>query len=219
MRVTLLYFAAARERAGLSSEVLDLADGATAAQALEAACARHPGLQPIAGRLRVAVDREFAKLTAPLRDGAEVALIPPVAGGAPLHHAVSLAPLDAQAPLRAVEGKDCGAVVSFAGTVRSTNHGKQVIRLEYEAYEPMALRVFEQIERAALERFAARVSIHHRIGALLPGELSVVIAAASPHRASAFDACRYAIEQLKTDAPIWKRETYPDGSSWVGLGS
>ena len=218
MRVTLLYFAAAREQAGVSSEPLELPAGATAADALEAACARHPGLRAIAGKLRVAVDQEFARAMAPLRDGAEVALIPPVAGGAPLHR-VSAAPLDAQAPLRAVEGADCGAVVSFAGTVRATNHGKQVTALEYEAYEPMALRVFEQIEKDALERFAARVSIHHRVGRLLPGDLSVVIAAASAHRASAFDACRYAIEQLKADAPIWKRETYPDGSAWVGLGS
>lgn len=219
MRVTVLYFAAARERAGVSSDTLELPEGATAAQALEAACAGHPGLQGLAGRLRVAVDREFAPLGTPLHDGAEVALIPPVAGGAPLLHIVSPGPLDAEAPLRAVAGKDCGAVVSFAGTVRQQSHGKPVVRLEYEAYEPMALRVFEQIERAALERFAARISIHHRVGQLLPGELSVVIAAASPHRASAFDACRYAIEQLKADAPIWKRETYPDGSTWVGLGS
>ena len=219
MRVTVLYFAAARERAGRPQEPLELPEGATAAQALEAACALHPGLQAIAGKLRVAVDQEFAAPGALLRDGAEVALIPPVAGGAPARHAVSAEPLDPRAPLQAVEGKDCGAVVSFVGVVRETNQGQPVTALEYEAYAPMALRVFEQIERAALDRFAARVSIHHRTGLLRPGEVSVVIAAASPHRSSAFDACRYAIEQLKTDAPIWKRETHPDGSSWVGLGS
>jgi molybdopterin converting factor subunit 1 len=218
VRVTVLYFAAAREQARLSGEPLELPEGATAAQALEAACALHPGLRAIAGQLRVAVDQEFAPLTAPLRDGAEVALIPPVAGGAQQHR-ISAAPLDPEGPLRAVEGKDCGAVVSFAGVVRSSTHGKEVTGLAYEAYEPMALKIFEQIEQAALVRFSARVCIHHRTGELLPGELSVVIAAASPHRASAFEACRYAIEQLKTDAPIWKRESYPDGSSWVGLGS
>ncbi len=218
MRVTLLYFAAAREQTRLGSETLELPEGATAAQALEAACARHPGLRAIAGQLRVAVDQEFVQLAAPLRDGAEIALIPPVAGGAQ-RHCVSSTPLDAEAPLRGVAGKDCGAVVSFTGIVRATSHGKEVTGLEYEIYEPMAMRVFEQIEHAALEQFAARVCIHHRVGALLPGELSVVIAAAAPHRASAFDACRYAIEKLKTDAPIWKRESYPDGQSWVGLGS
>ena len=218
MRVTVLYFAAARERAGRGSETLELAVGATAADALARACALHPALAAVADKLRVAVDQEFAAPGTPLRDGAEVALIPPVAGGAPIHRVSSVA-LVPQAALDAVAGIDCGAVVSFVGAVREQNHGKPVVRLEYEAYEPMALRIFEQIERAAADRWKARVCIHHRTGTLAPGELSVVIAAAAPHRADAFDACRYAIEQLKTDAPIWKRESYPDGTEWVGMGS
>lgn len=128
-------------------------------------------------------------------------------------------PLAAELPLQEVGGTDCGAVVSFVGTVRSTNHGKIVVRLEYEAYPEMALRVFDRICAEARERWGARVVIHHRIGSLDPGALSVVIAAAAPHRADAFEACRYAIEFLKKDAPIWKKEIYPDGTSWVGLGS
>jgi molybdopterin synthase catalytic subunit len=218
MRVTMLYFAAARERAGVPSEALELPDGATVAQALAAACERHPGLQAIATKLRVAVDEDFAAPDRKLRDGAEIALIPPVSGGAGAHR-VSTGKLSPEDPVRAVEGTDCGAVVSFVGTVRSSNHGKAVVRLEYEAYEPMALRVFDHIAATARERWGARVVIHHRVGALDPGELSVVIAAAAPHRADAFEACRHAIESLKKDAPIWKREIYPDGSSWVGLGS
>jgi molybdopterin synthase catalytic subunit len=218
MRVTMLYFAAARERAGIPSEALELPDGATAAQALALACERHPGLQAIATKLRVAVDEDFVAPDRKLRDGAQVALIPPVSGGAGAHR-VSREKLSAEAPVHAVEGTDCGAVVSFVGTVRSSNHGKAVVRLEYEAYEPMALRVFDHIAATARERWGARVSIHHRVGALDPGELSVVIAAAAPHRADAFEACRHAIESLKKEAPIWKREIYPDGSSWVGLGS
>ncbi|HEX9578255.1 MAG TPA: molybdopterin converting factor subunit 1 [Myxococcales bacterium] len=218
MRVTMLYFAAARERAGIPSEALELPDGATAAQALALACERHPGLQAIATKLRVAVDEDFVAPDRKLRDGAQVALIPPVSGGAGAHR-VSREKLSAEEPFHAVGGTDCGAVVSFVGTVRSTNHGKAVVRLEYEAYEPMALRVFDHIAATARERWGARVAIHHRVGALDPGELSVVIAAAAPHRADAFEACRHAIESLKKDAPIWKREIYPDGSSWVGLGS
>jgi molybdopterin synthase catalytic subunit len=220
MRVTLLYFAAARERAGVPSETLELPVGSTAAQALALACERHPALQPIAGKLRLAVDQDFAAPERALREGSEVALIPPVSGGSrggP--HRIGSDPLSAEAPLRAVEGTDCGAVVGFTGTVRSTNHGQVVVRLEYEAYPEMALRVFDQIAAVARERWGARVCIHHRTGALNPGELSVVIAAAAPHRADAFEACRHAIEALKKDAPIWKREIYPDGSSWVGLGS
>jgi molybdopterin synthase catalytic subunit len=218
MRLTMLYFAAARERAGIPSEALELPDGATAAQALALACERHPGLQAIATKLRVAVDEDFVAPDRKLRDGAQVALIPPVSGGAGAHR-VSREKLSAAEPVHAVEGTDCGAVVSFVGTVRSSNHGKAVVRLEYEAYEPMALRVFDHIAATARERWGARVAIHHRLGALDPGELSVVIAAAAPHRADAFEACRHAIESLKKDAPIWKREIYPDGSSWVGLGS
>ena len=208
MRVTVLYFAAARERAGVPSEAIELAEGATAAQALALVCERHPALQAIAGKLRVAVDEDFSALDRKLREGSEVALIPPVSGGAGAHR-VSREKLSAEAPVHAVEGADCGAVVSFLGTVRSTNRGKTVVRL----------RVFDQIASTARERWQARLAIHHRIGALEPGELSVVIAAAAPHRADAFEACRFAIESLKKEAPIWKHEIYPDGSSWVGLGS
>lgn len=218
MRVTVLYFAAARERAGVSSEQLDLPGAATAADALAAVCARHPALQAVAGKLRIAVDQDFAQPDRKLRDGSELALIPPVSGGI-AQHRIGPEPLSADAPIAEVSGTDCGAVVSFVGTVRNSNHGKAVVRLEYEAYPEMALRVFGHIAAEARERWGARVVIHHRTGALDPGVLSVVIAAAAPHRADAFEACRHAIEILKKDAPIWKREIYPDGSSWVGLGS
>ena len=137
-----------------------------------------------------------------------------------MSHRIGPEPIDPLAPHRAVEGPDCGAVTSFAGVVRNSNHGKQVVQLEYEAYPEMALKVFAGIEAEAARRWpGTRLAVHHRTGTLKPGELSVVIAAASPHRAHAFDACRLAIEQLKADAPIWKRERYPDGSEWIGLGS
>ncbi len=219
MRVTLLYFAAARERAGIPRETVELRDGATAADAREAACAAHPGLRAIVERLRLAVDQQFAPAERPLRDGAEVAFIPPVSGGAGAHR-ISDGPLAVDAPIAAVAGTDCGAVVTFVGTVRAHNRGRAVVRLEYEAYPEMALRVFARIEDEARSRWpGTRLAIHHRIGGLDPGAVSVVIAAASPHRADAFSAARHAIEELKKDAPIWKREHYQDGSEWVGLGS
>lgn len=219
MRVTLLYFAAARERAGRSSEELQLPDGATLADALAAACATHPALAAIAGKLRLALDREFAAEVALLHEGAEVALIPPVSGGSGLH-LVTAVPLSVDAAVRAVSGPDCGAVVTFLGAVRNQSRGKAVLGLDYEAFEPMARSVFARIAGQAREQFGgARVAIHHRTGSLAPAELSVIIAAAAPHRKDAFDACRYAIEELKRDAPIWKRERYADGAEWVGLGS
>ena len=218
MRVTLLYFAAARERAGKGAEAIDLPEGATAGEALAAACARHPSLQAVADKLRLAVDQEFAPADRPLREGSEVALIPPVSGGAGPHR-IGPDKVDPEAPLRLVQGAGCGAVVSFVGVVRDSNQGKKVVRLEYEAYPEMALRIFEHISAQAREKWAARLAIHHRTGALQPGEISVVIAAAAAHRADAFEACRHAIEALKKEAPIWKRELYPDGSSWIGIGS
>ena len=219
MRVTLLYFAAARERAGVPRETIELRAGATAADAREAACAAHPGLRAIVEQLRLAVDQEFASPERPLRDGGEVAFIPPVSGGAGSHR-ISDGPLSVEGPIAAVSGTDCGAIVTFVGTVRATSRGRAVVRLEYEAYPAMALRVFESIEQEARTRWpGTRLAIHHRIGSLDPGAVSVAIAAASPHRADAFSAARHAIEELKKSAPIWKREHYQDGSEWVGLGS
>jgi MoaE-MoaD fusion protein len=219
MRVTLLYFAAARERAGKASEVVDLPEGATAADAREAACAAHPSLRPVADKLRLAVDQEFSAADRKLRDGAEVALIPPVSGGTGPHRVLET-PLDVGRAVAEVSGTDVGAVVTFVGTVRDHSRGQRVVRLDYEAYAEMALKVFARIAEEAAGRWpGSRLCIHHRVGKLDPGALSVVIAAAAPHRADAFEACRHAIEELKKDAPIWKREHHPDGSVWVGLGS
>ena len=219
MRITLLYFAAARERTGKGSEIVELPEGATAGDAREAACAAHPPLRAVADKLRLAVDQEFAGADRKLREGSEVALIPPVSGGAGPHR-ISQEPLEIAAAVRDVEGTDVGAVVTFVGTVRDNARDKTVVRLDYEAYPEMALKVFGRIAQEAAARWqGARVSIHHRVGNLEPGALSVVIAAAAPHRADAFEACRHAIEELKRDAPIWKREHYPDGSVWVGMGS
>lgn len=137
-----------------------------------------------------------------------------------MSHRIGPEPLDPALPLREVEGPDCGAIVAFTGVVRGHNRGKQVVLLDYEAYPEMALKVFAQIEQDAAAKWpGTRIAIHHRTGVCEPGVISVVIAAASPHRGSAFDACRLAIEQLKADAPIWKHERYPDGSEWVGIGS
>jgi molybdopterin synthase catalytic subunit len=109
-----------------------------------------------------------------------------------------------------------GAVTTFIGTVRDRNQGRVVERLEYEAYEPLALRAFDRIaQEAAAEWPDIVLGLHHRVGALGIGEASVIIAAASPHRAEAFAACRYAIERIKQIAPIWKREYFAGGECWI----
>jgi molybdopterin synthase catalytic subunit len=128
-------------------------------------------------------------------------------------------PLTLEEVTSAVAHPSRGGVVTFSGAVRQESHGKRVLRLEYEAYAPMAVKVLERIGHEAMERWAGcALAISHRVGTLMPGELAVVIAAAAPHRQAAFEACQFAIESLKRDAPIWKRECFEDGSIWVGLG-
>jgi molybdopterin synthase catalytic subunit len=136
--------------------------------------------------------------------------------------AIVPAPLSLEALVASVEararsiGEGCGAVTSFVGIVRATHQGRRVRHLDYEAFEPLALNVFAQIEeeiRAAWP--SAIVAIHHRVGRLMVGDASVIIAAATSHRAEAFQVCRYAIERVKQLAPIWKHEVFDDGEAWV----
>jgi MoaE-MoaD fusion protein len=219
MKVRIKYFAAARERAGVSEEELELAEGAPVSALLAALVARHPALERLIPHLRVAVNEEFAALTEVVPAGAEVALIPPVAGGGSARFAIFSAPLELQRVVDAVSGPGQGGLVTFSGAVRDNTKGKKVMRLEYEAYEPMALKKMELIAQEAAERWpGAQVAIHHRTGVLKPGELAVVIAASAPHRKEAFRACEHAIDRLKQDVPIWKREVFEDGEVWVGLG-
>ena len=131
-------------------------------------------------------------------------------------HAITAAPLDAAAVAAAASRDGDGAVASFVGLVRNHNAGREVLWLDYEAYEPLARKAFDRIAAEAAARWTgARVVIHHRIGRVGVGEASVVIAAASPHRAEAFAACRYAIERIKQIAPIWKHEHFAGGEVWI----
>ncbi len=129
---------------------------------------------------------------------------------------VTPAPLDAAAIEAAVLDARCGAVATFIGRVRAQNAGREVLWLEYEAYAPLAVSAFETIAREAAERWPdARLAIAHRVGRLAIGDASVVVAAASPHRADAFAACRYGIERVKQIAPVWKREHFEGGEVWI----
>ncbi|QJC53099.1 molybdopterin converting factor [Paenibacillus albicereus] len=156
-----------------------------------------------------------------------LALLPPVSGGdgsgaaaasdADAACRIGPEPLDAAAVAALVEHPDHGAVIVFIGTTREWTAGQRTVKLEYEAYGPMALRTLEQIRRELDERWpGTRCAIHHRIGVVGIGEASVVIAVSGPHRAAAYDASRYAIERLKQIVPIWKKEIWEDGSEWKG---
>jgi len=167
MRIQVLYFAAARERAGVSREELEVPEGASVRAAVELIASRHPRLRELLPHLRIAVNQEFGRQEDALPNGAELALIPPVAGGAGLFLVVDR-PLDLAEVIAAVSGEAYGGLATFIGTLK-------------------------------------------------PGELAVVIAAAAPHRREAFRACEYAIDRIKADAPIWKKECYEDGEVWVGI--
>jgi molybdopterin synthase catalytic subunit len=218
-RVTVLYFAAARERAGGAREALEVPEGALVRDVLRLITERHPALAPLLPHLRVAVDQEFVGPEAPVRGGAEVALIPPVAGGSPGLFRVVDRPLLLEEVVEAVGGEAFGGLVTFSGSVRNQTKGRRVLRLEYEAYAPMAEKKLAEIgAEAAAQWPGTRLAIVHRVGTLVPGELAVVIAAAAPHRKEAFRGCEHAIERLKQDVPIWKKEFFEDGDVWVGLG-
>jgi molybdopterin synthase catalytic subunit len=151
---------------------------------------------------------------------------PPIATGKPEHgndrFAVTLAPLSLEEVYALAEDAGNGAVVVMSGTVRDRTDGKPVVALEYQAYEPMALAVFRQIAAQIRQSWPQvnRIVIYHRIGRLQIGEISVLVAVGCPHRKEAFEGCRYAIDTLKHNAPIWKKEHWADGSSsWVSIGA
>jgi molybdopterin synthase catalytic subunit len=218
MTIRILYFAVVRERLGTSEEELAVQPGSTVAQLLHELARRHPALADLRATLRLAVNEEFARDDRVLEEGDVVALIPPVSGGAGCFR-LSDQPLDLGEVIRAVGCEEHGGLVTFTGVVRCLSHGKRIIRLEYEAYRPMAERKLAKIGREiASELPGVRLAIVHRLGILAVGEAAVIIAASAPHRAAAFDACEAAIDRLKSAVPIWKKEIAENGEEWIGLG-
>jgi molybdopterin synthase catalytic subunit len=209
MPVTVRLFAGLRERAGWSHREVEAASVADVWPTLDL------GEEPEG--LLYAVNREYAARDRELADGDEVALIPPVSGGS---FKLVEGPLDTSAVLREVEDAEAGAVASFVGTVRRRSRDRDVLYLDYEAYEEMAEPLLAQLGAELTERHGlCAVAIHHRLGRVEIGEASVVIAVSAPHRSAALDACREAIETLKTTIPLWKKEVYAGGEEWIGRGS
>ena len=167
--------------------------------------------------LLYAVNREYADRQRELHDGDEIALIPPVSGGAFL---LSASPLSLEAVVEEVASPEAGAIATFVGTTRVHSRGRTVTHLEYEAYEGMAEREMEAIAAELRERYhLCSIAIHHRIGQVAIGERSVAIAVSAPHRADALAACKDAIDTLKERVPLWKKEVYEGGEEWIGRGS
>jgi MoaE-MoaD fusion protein len=203
-------FAALRERAGWSERELD---GVTRVADVWPAL----GLGNEPPGLLYAVNREYAPPDRELADGDEVALIPPVSGGA---FRLSDAPLSLDAVVDEVRADEAGAIATFIGTTRVHSRGRTVTHLEYEAYQGMAEGVMAQIAAELKGRYElCDVAIHHRVGRVGIGEPSVVIAVSAPHRQDALAACKDAIDTLKETVPLWKKEVYEGGEEWIGRGS
>lgn len=217
MQVEVLFFAVVKERLGRDRAVLDLPAAATVALALEHLMAGHPALDPLLPRVQIAVNRKMVGRDHRLADGDEMALIPPVAGGAGARRInLSPEPLSLDEVVAAVRDPDHGGIATFTGCVRRQGSIKNVTHLQYEAYAPMAIDVMTAVANEIEQQWpGVRLAIHHRTGVLVVGEPAVVIAASAPHRAEAFAACRAAIDQIKQRAPIWKKEFGEAGAVWV----
>jgi molybdopterin synthase catalytic subunit len=202
-------FAGLRERAGWSEREVEAATVAAVWPALDL------GDEP--NGLLYAVNKEYATPDRALVDGDEVALIPPVSGGAFL---LSEEPLSLDRVVDDVRDEQAGAIATFTGTTRISSRGRTVTHLDYEAYEGMAERVMAEIAEGLQARYElSAVAIHHRVGRVGIGETSVVIAVSAPHRQDALAACRDAIDELKDRVPLWKKEVYEGGEEWIGRGS
>jgi molybdopterin synthase catalytic subunit len=215
MKVRLLLFAGLREAVGRKELVLELPSETSIARVLEQAEREAPAIGRHLGTALVSLNRERAPLDAVVSDGDEIALLPPVSGGAERPW-VQAAPLSMDALLAEVGGPEIGGIATFTGVVRNRSRGEAIEHLEYEAYEPMAESEMRRIASQVAERWPeVRIAMSHRVGRLEIGDAAVMIAAAAPHRADAFDACRYAIDTLKESVPIWKKEFAESGAYWV----
>jgi molybdopterin synthase catalytic subunit len=227
VHVRVLFFGAAREAAA-DELVLSLGHGATAREAFEQLLNRYPNLRRFGSSLLVAVNQEYARdLDVLLKDGDELAVFPPVSGGGEEQKdaraddeddffELTTEPIDVGSVARRVVPSRCGATVTLDGYAREWTRGRRTLHLVYEAYAPMALAEMRRLGSEARRLFdITHIGIVHRTGRTDIGETSVVISVSAPHRRAAFEACEWAIRELKRTVPIWKKEFFEDGEVWV----
>jgi len=225
MRVRVVYFGTLRDMAGHEHEAVDLADGSRLSELYSDLQERIPGLSKFGSSIALSINYEYSGLDAPLHDGDEVGLLPPVSGGAAggsetaensvVRTRLVREPINCEPIVSELKAPEDGAVLIFDGIVRNHSRGRRTLYLEYSAYEPMATAELEKLAQAALANHAIRdLRIVHRLGTLQIGESSVLIVVTSAHRAAAFDAARWIIDTLKRTVPIWKKEYFEDGAVW-----
>jgi molybdopterin synthase catalytic subunit len=221
MRVRVLFFGILKDIVGKPADVIDLPDSASVRDVLARYESQMPRLKKSLPSLALAVNQQYAGPDTKLKPDDEVALLPPVSGGAPeatqhrRHASIVREVIDMQRVVSRLRRGEDGASLVFEGVVRNQTRARKTLYLDYEAYEAMALEQMESLAGQALQQFQIRdVAIVHRLGRLEIGETSVLIAVASAHRAAAFDACRWLIDTLKRTVPIWKKEYFEDGAVW-----
>ena len=227
MKVRVLFFGILKDVAGRGSDLLSLPDHASLADVFTHYEKLSPQLGGFASSIAISVNQQFAELDSKVKDGDEIAFLPPVSGGLGEPQSASNSPgarrcsiirekIDTQAVLEKLKHSTDGAAVVFEGVVRDNTRGRRTLYLVYEAYEEMALKQLDALAERALREFSIReAAIVHRLGRLEIGEVSVLIVVASAHRAAAFDACRWLIDTLKRTVPIWKKEHFEDGAVWA----
>lgn len=215
MPVRVLFFGVLKEKLGKSSDELNLTTPAAVSDVLSHYERVHPFLKQWFTSIAVSVNREYASPQTKLKDGDEIALLPPVSGGAGRARIVGER-IDTQRVLDSIRQPEDGAAIVFEGIVRNNTRGRRTLYLDYEAYEEMALKKMEGLADEATSLYEVRdVAIVHRLGRIEVGETSVLIVVASAHRAAAFEASRWLIDTLKRTVPIWKKEHFEDGAIWA----
>lgn len=215
MQIRVLFFGILKDLAGRSAEVLTLPDSATVNDVLEHYRQEISRMKSVLPSIAISINQEYSGPDAVLKSGDEIALLPPVSGGAP-RCKITREAIDTNAVLAALKQPEDGATLVFEGIVRNHSRGRRTLFLEYEAYEEMAFKELESLASQALAQFQVReVSIVHRLGRIEIGEISVLIIVASAHRAATFEACRWLIDTLKLTVPIWKKEHFEDGAVWA----
>jgi len=226
VQVKLLFFATLKDIVGKRELALDLPSGATVSDLWEQLESRYPALSRYRSIVLTSLNEEYVDRRTVISDGDEVALFPPVSGGASPGSLVAdrprelyrltREPIDARAIAELILRPEDGAICLFEGVVRNNSKGKTTRYLEYEAYETMALKTMEELGGFVRQAWdIGSIAIVHRLGHMEIGETSVAIVITSPHRRASFDACEYAIDKLKKIVPIWKKEFFEDGEVWV----
>jgi len=217
MRIKVLFFGIAHDLSGLQQDEAEVPEGASLDGLWDRYAARFPRLKDLSNVLMLAVNQEVASRARVLKDGDEVAFLPPVSGGSNEdYYLLTRSPIPTADLVRQQRAFEDGAVVVFEGVVRNNSHRRRTLYLEYEAYEPMAVGKMREIGEELRRKFEIdHIGMMHRLGRLEIGETSVAIIVTSAHRQAAFGACQFAIDRLKQVVPIWKKEYFEDGSVWA----